>query len=415
VIVRHWARSDVVPGVTGALIVLMCLLTVSASTAQEKPVWDHGSHSEPSPDERAMRELLNRYRRGDVERAVRGMLAEEPRWMSATVDDTVRRIEEDIRYHRLASRRMGVWKDERVDQALRGDRLHVLVLAAALQLDTARVAPDVKVVGTLVVGSERSIDRLFALRADFEANGALPWPNERVADWPSVQTFIRHWYAAAVSRLQGLVELQFTPGLIARGLARFPGDPDLLLARGSLVETRLALEQLDASLASSLYPSDIRRRWDDGLSQAERDYEQAMRTVGFASEAAVRLARVRLLKGQRERAREVLDRVLAANVPVDIRYLACLFRASVGERSGDLPAATRDYEAALTAVPSAVTPMLALGRIADEHDRSAEARGWVDRALTSPPGALDPWRRYVHGQAWQTADRIGTLRTWPPN
>jgi hypothetical protein len=396
-------------------VVLLWLLTVSASTVQDRPVWDHGSHTEPSPDERAMRELLNLYGRGDVERAVRGMLVEEPRWMSAAVDDAMRRTDEEVRYHRLSSKRLSVSKDERLEQALRADRLNVLVLAAALQLDTARVAADVNSVGGLIVGSERTIDRLFALRADFEANGPLPWPNERVADWPSVQTFVRRWYPAAVSRLQGLVELQHTPGLIGRGLARFPADPDLLLARGSLVETRLALEQVDASLASRLYPPEIRRRWDDGLSRAERDYEQAVRTVGFASEAAVRLARVRLLKGQRRPAREVLDRVLAGDVPVELRYLACLFRAAVAERSGDLQGATRDYEAAMTAVPRAVTPMLALGRIADEHDRSAEARDWVERALTSSPGALDPWRRYVHGQAWQAADRIATLRTWQPN
>jgi hypothetical protein len=360
-----------------------------------------------------MRELLTRYGRGDVERAVRGVLAEAPRWMSATVDDTVRRIDEDIRYHRLSSKRMGVWKDERVDQALRADRLNVLVLAAALQVDAARMAADVNWVGNLLVGSERAIDRLFALRADFEANGPLPWSGERMADWPAVQTFVRRWYAAAVSRLQGLVELQHMPGLITRGLTRFPGDPDLLLARGSLVETRLALEQVDTSLASVLYLPEIRRRWDDSLSEAEQDYEQAVRTVGFASEAAVRLARVRLLRGQRERARDVLDRVLAGDVPVDIRYLACLFRAAVAERLGDLPAATRDYEAAMTQVPGAVTPMLALARLADEHNRSADARVWIERALTSDTGIRDPWRRYVHGQAWQATERTAALRTWP--
>jgi hypothetical protein len=90
------------------------------------------------------------------------------------------------------------------------------------------------------------------------------------------------------------------------------------------------------------------------------------------------------------------------------------FRAAVAEWSGDVRGATRDYEAAITAVPGSVTPMLALGRLADEHDRSAEARQRVERALTSTTGVLDPWRRYLHGQAWQAADRIATLRTWQP-
>jgi thioredoxin-like negative regulator of GroEL len=173
------------------------------------------------------------------------------------------------------------------------------------------------------------------------------------------------------------------------------------------------MEQVDTALTSVVSPPELRRRGDDTLSEAERDFEQAVRTVGFASEAAVRLARVRLLRGQRERARDVLDRVLAGDPPADIRYLACLFRASAAEQLGDLPAATRDYEAAMTAVPGAVPPMLALARLADEHNRLSEAREWIERALTSDTGIRDPWRRYVHGQAWQTTERVAALRTFP--
>jgi uncharacterized protein (DUF4415 family) len=83
------------------------------------------------------------------------------------------------------------------------------------------------------VGSENSIDRLYALRADFEQNGALPWPVAVDEPWEDVtngtrepqgsadrlamRAFVGRWYAAAVSRLQGLVELQLAPALISRG------------------------------------------------------------------------------------------------------------------------------------------------------------------------------------------------------
>jgi hypothetical protein len=58
--------------------------------------------------------------------------------------------------------------------------------------------------------------------------------------------------------------------------------------------------------------------------------------------------------------------------------------------------------------------MLALGRIADEHNQPSAAREWVDRALTSDTRAVDPWRRYIQGQAWQVGERVTSLRGLEP-
>jgi tetratricopeptide (TPR) repeat protein len=415
------------------LIVFGGILTLSAQGVQHPLVWDHGTHTQPSPDERALREWLGRYSRGEIDGPVRAVLTYAPAVLSGAVDDAVRRAEEEIKYHRRYAQELGTAQHQRLQRYLRADRLNVLLRAAALQLDAARAAGRADISGGHVVASERTIEKVYALRPDFEQNGPLPWPididerwvndapddagPDQVVDWPSVRDFTCRWYRAAVSRLQGLAELKFAPTLVAKGLARCPGDPDLLLARGSLVEMRLALEQVDASLASVLYTSGSRERWREWLTQAERDYEQAVQTVGVTSEAAVRLARVRLLQGQRERAREVLDRVLAADAAADLRYLALVFRAAGAEQSGDIQAATRDYEAALAAVPDGLAPMLALARIADEQQRSADARTWIERATTttSDTRALDPWHRYAHGQAWQLADRVASLRTLPPH
>jgi tetratricopeptide (TPR) repeat protein len=413
-----------------SLSVLTCALLVPAHADQATLLWNHGAHTQPSTDERALRELLARYSAGALEAAVRGVLAKGPRWIPTALDAATRRTDEEIRYHRRPENRLSAARDERVERYLRADRLNVLLLAAALQLESSRAVADVNAVGWQVVGSERAIDRIYALRADFEQNGPLPWPiamdepwervnrgvgePQRSADWLAVRDFIRRWYAAAVSRLQGLVELRLAPALVTRGLVRFPADPDLLLARGSLVETRLALAQVDASLASLLYSSEIRRRWRDQLSDAARDFEQAVQSAGPASEAAVRLARVRLLEGQPERARDLLNRVLASDARVQLRYLALLFRAAAAEQSGDVQAATHDYEAAVDSMPGAQVPMLALGRIADEHNQPSDSRKWVERALSPETYAVDPWRRYIQGQAWQAADRVASLRTLEP-
>ena len=67
-----------------------------------------------------------------------------------------------------------------------------------------------------------------------------------------------------------------------------------------------------------------------------------------------------------------------------------LFRATAAEQSGDVQAATRDYEAAVDSLPGTQAPMLALGRIADEHNRPSDTRKWVERALSPETRAVDP-------------------------
>ena len=413
-----------------AVIFVSCVATIRAHGQQATRLWDHGTHTSPATDERVLRELLAAYSAGDVEGAVRGVLAHPPRWMPAALDAALRRIEEEIKHHRRPESRLGAAQDERLERYLRADRLNVLLLAAALQLEASLAAADVAAAGQHVVDSERATDSAYALRADFERNGPVPWPvaidepwqsvtrdarqSQRFAGWPAVRDFVRRWYGAAVSRLQALVELRLAPALVARGLARFPADSDLLLARGSLVETRLALGQVDSSLAAILYSPEVRQRWRGELSDAESDFEQAAESAGLASEAAIRLARVRLLKGQKERAVDLLDRVLARETPGHLRYLTLLFRAAAAEQSGDAPAAIRHYEAAVDTIPAAQPPMLALGRIADERNQPAVARKWVERALAAEMRAADPWRRYIQGQAWQLGERLGSLRALEP-
>lgn len=377
---------------------------------------DHASHSPVTHEERALRELLARYRNGDVEGAVRDLLATPRDRSRAALDACLQRIDEHIKYHRRPQNRLSAGGDERLERFMRADRLHVLQLTAALLLDASRAVADVDTVGALVVESERTVELMHGLQRDFEANGPVPWPpgSDDQVDWPAVGAFVSRWYPAAISRLQQLVELRLAPALVARGLARFPGHADLLLARGSFVETRLALSRVDASLAPDLYPPDTRQRWREELSEAESDLARAAETAGSASEAAVRLARVRLLRGQAERARDLLDRVLSGAAPVEIRYLALLFRAAAAEESGNVLDATRDYRAAVALVPGARTPMLALGRIADEQQQETESRTWVARALAPSTGTPDPWRRYIQGQAWQIDTRMARLRNLVP-
>jgi hypothetical protein len=174
-----------------SLSVLTCALLVPVHADQATLLWNHGAHTQPSTDERALRELLARYSAGALEAAVRGVLAKGPRWIPTALDAAMRRTDEEIKYHRRPENRLGATRDERVERYLRADRLNVLLLAAALQLESSRAVADVDAIGWQVVGSERAIDRMYALRADFEQNGPLPWPIAMDEPWESVNRGVR--------------------------------------------------------------------------------------------------------------------------------------------------------------------------------------------------------------------------------
>lgn len=418
-------RTGIVPRLLPAAVLLAGASLIAAQSEPPARGGDHAAHLPVSSDERVLRQLLRLYQDGDVERAVREVLASPSHWLPNAVDATVRRTDDEIRYHRRAGNRTGAARDEQLEGFLRADRLQVLVLAAAVQLRASAASTSVDLVGSHVVGSERALEALHGLRRDFEQNGPVPWPVAidnaggpmaldgpepgGSADWPAVQAFANRCYAAAVASLQRLVELKLLPAVIARGLARFRDDPVLLLA-GSVIETRLALSQVDASLASEIYSSEVRQRWRPELRDAERDYEPAAGEGGAGSEAAVRLARVHMLSGELALARDRLDRVLAGQGPEEVRYLALIFRAAAAEQPGDAHKAAQLYEQAARLFPGAQTPLLALARLADETGNPADARGYVERALTTAGGAADPWRRYIQGQAWQLDARTAVLR-----
>ena len=398
----------------------LAIATIQPTPAGAVPIDSH----QLSAKERKLRALLAQYQSGDVAGAADQLLRLPSGWMAASVDDTVARIDADIKYHRRPENRLGISRDERVLRLLRSDKTQVLLLGASLQLDAACAARDVESVGTAVVVSERIIDRIYDLQSDLDQHGPVsaavkvqeppeesnpPALTSRIG-WPELRRFAARWYTAAVARLQGLVELRLAPALIKRGLARKPDDVDLLLAQGSLVETRLALSRVDGPLALRLYDSAQRRQWNQDLRSAQDAYQRALEGIGACGEVAVRLARVRLLQGDTQQSQELLDKVLRQQLAPELRYLALLFRAAVAERANNVSAAISDYRAAHALFPEAQTPATALSRVADELGQFAEAKEWADRAVESASTGPDPWRRYIQGQAWQLDKRMTALR-----
>ena len=400
--------------VTWATIALLvCTPAAARSGAAQAP------YIEPhvvTPGERELRELLASYAEGHLGDAVRTLLARPAEWMTGALDETLARIDADLAFHRRPANRVSVTADERLERRLRADRIRVLRLAAALQLEAAAAVTVVEQVGRRILSSERAVRELDRVRIELDKAGSVPSrvpvaaPPEDLPepagepgasiDSAAVNAFVRAWYAAAVARMQDMVEVTLGPALIERGLERFPNDADLLVARGSYAETRVALNRVDVSLASILYSSEDRRRFRNELDRAAVDYDRARRGSGDVSEATVRLARLRLLDGDAAAARGLLDRALTPELHDHLRVLALVLRAASAEELGDLDAAVADCTEAQRLDPDAQTPVVALGRIAIVRNQRAEALSWAEQALARK-GTFDPWRRYLRGQGWQ--------------
>lgn len=414
----HTRLSGLASWTTIALLV--CVLAARLSgTTQDQYIEPH----QPGPGELELRPLLEQYANNRSPDAVHALLAHPPEWMSAVLDETLARIEADLAFHHRPQNRVSVTADARLERRLRADRVQVLRLAAALQLDAAATVTAVDQVGHRILDSERAVRALERLRADLDKAGPVPSrvpvetlpeempdPGEPRAsiDAAGVNAFVRAWYIAAVARMQDLVEVSLGPALIERGLTRFPGDPDLLVARGSYAETDVALKRVDDSLAPVLYTADERRLLRNALRRAAGDYTRAARAAGPAHEATVRLARIRVLDGDPAGARALLDRTLAADVPRHLRVLALMLRAASAEAAGELQTAAADYAEAQRLDPDAQTPVVALARIAIVRNQRAEALAWADQALARE-GTFDPWRLYLRGQGWQLGGRTSGL------
>jgi len=232
----------------------------------------------------------------------------------------------------------------------------------------------------------------------------------RILSWPQagqLVTLLSIW----LLQLRG--DLPQIQAPLARAQQRFPQDPLVALALGSLHEASAAPNAL---VEASVGRQGNLEKWRQEerayrLEQALAAYRQAVALDPTLAEAHLRLGHVLLLAGKIDEADASLASAAAATADKRWRYLAEMLRADTADARGDRAAARQRYQAALDAWPEAQSPVLALSRIdAYEGDWPAAQARLATLAPRAGGRAEDPWWAYGFGQAWRIDASLAALR-----
>jgi VWFA-related protein len=254
-------------------------------------------------------------------------------------------------------------------------RARPVAAAAMLHGDAAWAAP---------AGSSTLLQELERARALAEALRPLPGGD----------AFARRFFLASVVRGHQQMDWRAADRLATEALERFPDDPDLLLAQGTLLETvgwRAAADR------KAMKP--YLERAESALARAEE--------LSPSEEATVRLAHVRWQLGRASVARASLQRLAPAGDPW--RYVAFLFLGGALEEEGRFAEAEEAYRQALETEPNAQSARVALAHCLTSLGRVGAARQVVDQAL-GLASVRDPFLAYPWGRSADSDALLGALR-----
>jgi len=236
----------------------------------------------------------------------------------------------------------------------------------------------------------------------------------------SALPFARRFYLLAGLVLHWHVEIAAGHELLHEALERFPDDPELLTAAGSLVETVASLRDYEQPGGSAQpggsgggYRSEIGGRGGAlpgaSLARAEARYRRALALGPGLDEARLRLAHVRVLDGRAGDALDDLERVAAETRETRLRYLARLFEGRAREALGDAEGAAAAYRACTAQLPHAQSGLLALGRALERLGDTGGAQA-AFAGIGAAGNRFDPWWSYQAGQPQRIDELLAELR-----
>jgi tetratricopeptide (TPR) repeat protein len=208
---------------------------------------------------------------------------------------------------------------------------------------------------------------------------------------PEEESFARRWFLAMALKAQLGVDWEEARGWARKGILRFPDDPRLHLALGSVEE---ALGTLDFTRGGN---EEVRAT----LLRADRAYREALRLDSGLEEAHLRRGRVAWLLGRLDEALNELVWVRDRSSNPYLLYLAHLFAGRVHEDSGQLTEAVAAYRLALEGQPESQAARVALSHALRRGGEIPHSEQLLQKALSFAGSRQNPdgfWL-YVGGQS----------------
>jgi tetratricopeptide (TPR) repeat protein len=247
-------------------------------------------------------------------------------------------------------------------------------------------------------------------RADAHLNLARALVDAAYPGAPLPRSFRRRWYLTALMFLhrEGIGGMAIL--LRDAALAVFPHDEPLLLEAGAIEEALAMSAPIDLLDEDGL--REARLQSDQHLKRATGFLRRALDVDETLPEPLIRLARVTALLGEEGRAVDMLVRVLEADPPPELGYLANLLLARMEDRVGRLDAAADHYRAAIAAFPVSQAARSGLAQVLYQRGDTQAALDAVRQglAIRFQNGQEDPWWRYPRSQFRSFDELLVALR-----
>jgi tetratricopeptide (TPR) repeat protein len=374
-------------------------------------------------------DIVGRYQAGDQPKAVAEMAA----YPTSGLRERARKDLRDLTCQALCGiadcRRARAEKPEEFERVLEAWAAS-MPAAAALHVDTAIHAQGEDRRDVAEAHRQLALELVDLMETELAAPaaGTSPISRPRLTDGPAfsgpTQTgpdsqIARRAQASQLVTLLSIWLLQLRGDLakidapLVKAQGRFPQDPFVALALGSLHEAHAAPHAL---VEASVGRQGNLEKWRQEerafrLEQALAAYRQAISLDPTLAEAHLRLGHVLQLLGKSDEADAAFARASDATGDRRWRYLAEMLRADGADAGGDRAAARQRYQAALEAWPEAQSPVLALSRLeASAGDWPAAQARLAAFAPTAGGRSEDPWWAYGFGQAWRIDAGLATLR-----
>jgi tetratricopeptide (TPR) repeat protein len=232
--------------------------------------------------------------------------------------------------------------------------------------------------------------------------------------------FERPWFLAVTLHLYRRGQWPLALRYVDAALRRYEDDALLLLERGSLIESQIALDPppllADVLVRSPSREAGALSRQADRqarLRDAEATYRRALRARPDLVEARVRLGRVLCQRGEPSQAAEELA-AAAAHPRADqaMRYLASLFLGAAREAEKRPREAVEAYRTAVALGTESTVAAVALSHaLHDAGDRGA-SQDVLRAALSGARGRRewDAWWSYRWGRSHEADAQLEALR-----